>query len=172
ERIEPIILVGDVQQANARFSVTIEKAVADENIELPKIITGQVRRISVIALSVPKRFSLAEKAGGMIVNRKQVQLMQNRFDVAARRKSAHRARAVRDIREVVVQLGLAETIARAEGPFVADELAERHEKGAFVIIELLRRGIRGDGKAIEVENSHLPIDFGIQPLAGHSEKSS
>ena len=55
QRIEPVILVGEIQHAKAEFGAAVWKNVAGENILLPEIIAGQSGRVAVVVLMVPVR---------------------------------------------------------------------------------------------------------------------
>src|SRR5258706_529320 len=82
QRIEPIIAVGEIQNADGQFDMPAWEPITKERVELPEIVAGHFRRR--IALGAPDRLDLAEEAGRMIVNRKEVKLMQRGLRVRIR----------------------------------------------------------------------------------------
>ena len=75
ERVQLIVLVGDIQQRQTRFNVALIKAPSDESIELPKIISGKIWCVSAIGLLRPERLRSAKEARGMIEQREQIHLV-------------------------------------------------------------------------------------------------
>src|SRR5207247_803730 len=53
QRIEAIVAIGKVENADADFYIAARKAIADEAVELPEIVAGLVWRIAGIALHAP-----------------------------------------------------------------------------------------------------------------------
>ena len=100
--------------------------------------------------SWPDGAGAGEKAGGVIENSEEMELVQGRFEIPARLKAAGSKRRTGNLGEGILQLGMAEPVARANGPFVAEKLIESGEQRAFLKVEVLaratgREGRRGDG---------------------------
>ena len=77
QRVEIVILIGDVEQAERDLGFSMQKSVTDKRIELPEVSARLAGRVPAVALRIPERFSAGKEAAGMIVNRRQTQLLQN-----------------------------------------------------------------------------------------------
>src|SRR5262245_12705984 len=67
ERVQFVVLVGDVQHADSRLSVTPPETVSGEGVELPKLVTAQSRRVAIVVLRCPQRFALGEETAREII---------------------------------------------------------------------------------------------------------
>src|SRR5213075_2534823 len=122
ERVQFVIAIGQVQDADPRLDMAVQKTPADKGIELPEIVSGSIGQITLVALVKPKRLDAAEESGGMVVIARQFQLMQNRFRLAVRAKISERRGRGGDLREPIVQSRATDPVTRAEGPFIPDKL--------------------------------------------------
>src|SRR5262245_33565222 len=61
ERVQPVILIGDIQQAEANFRDPIGKAVAGKQVQLPEIVARNIRGVAAVRLNQPERVELAEE---------------------------------------------------------------------------------------------------------------
>ena len=77
QRVEIVILIGDVEQAERDLGFSMQKSITDKRIELPEVIAWFCGLVAFVALRLPERFSSGKETAGMIVNRRQTQLMQN-----------------------------------------------------------------------------------------------
>src|SRR3989442_7059142 len=111
QRIEPIVAIREVEQPQARFGPPLKEAVADEQIELPKIRAGLRRGVARIGLRGPDAVELAEKAERVIVVRVEIQLVQRGLDV--RIQLIEPGGASRNIYEGTVQMRIGQFIAAA-----------------------------------------------------------
>src|SRR2546426_97076 len=110
QRIEPVVLAREIQESDRQFGSALREAVAGKQIELPEIVTRQVRAVAKVTLRGPQGLRLGKEAGGMVKDRKQVQLVQDRPVVGAWNYRA------RDLREARLEPGLAKPVAPAQGP--------------------------------------------------------
>src|SRR5262249_34184486 len=76
ERIQAVILVGDVQKPNLDLPLPMVEAIANVSVELPEIVAGNVRRVAAIGLLRPDRIKLTEETRGRVVYGEQVNLMK------------------------------------------------------------------------------------------------
>src|SRR5258705_9174106 len=53
QRVQAIILVGQVQQAQTRLDSALQQAVSDVKIELPEVVSGEVGRVTAVGLLRP-----------------------------------------------------------------------------------------------------------------------
>src|SRR5437899_1812558 len=84
QRIEPVILIREIEHAQAHFRRAMTEAPAGENVELPEIIARLLRRVILIGLRGPDGFGLREKPVRMIVERVELHLMEDGFEMAHR----------------------------------------------------------------------------------------
>ena len=66
QRIQFVIAIIEIEQAQANFGVAFRKTVASKNVELPEIIAGFVRTIASITLRPPDGFGFRKKSAAMI----------------------------------------------------------------------------------------------------------
>src|SRR5207249_5998454 len=59
QRIQPIILIGNVQQTYFHLGDSVGKSVTGKQVQLPKIIAGDVRSVAAVRLNQPDRIELA-----------------------------------------------------------------------------------------------------------------
>src|SRR5262245_45861641 len=121
ERVEPIVLVGEVEQTQLNLDTPLEKAVAGEKVELPEIVARKVLHVTAIVLRIPERAELGIETRGMIVKRIKVHLVQYCLQTAARAKIERRRNTIGNGGQIILQDRFAQAIARAEGPFVAHQ---------------------------------------------------
>src|SRR5262249_55530392 len=69
ERIQPIVLIGNIQQGKGGLGVTLIKAITDEGVELPEIIARKARRVTAIRLLRPEGLRASEETRRMIQQR-------------------------------------------------------------------------------------------------------
>lgn len=78
ERVQIVILAGDVEQADCEFSFSMQETVTGKRVELPEIITRFTGGgVAAVVLTIPIGLSPGKETAGMIVNRRQTQLLQN-----------------------------------------------------------------------------------------------
>src|ERR1043166_6528580 len=66
QRIQLVIPIAEIQNAEANFGVPIGETIPGEQIELPEIVTRLIGAIAAIRLAVPERISLGEKSARQI----------------------------------------------------------------------------------------------------------
>src|SRR5437899_5649607 len=116
--IELVVLVGKVQDAQTHFRESARKAVADKDAELPEIISGNVGTVVPVGLLRPERVELAEKAGAVVEQREEIDLVQcGRFIGLGARSDGGR-----NVRKISFEVCIAQPIARAYRPLVCDQL--------------------------------------------------
>ena len=74
--VQVVILTGNVEKSEPQFRFAVQKAVADERVELPEIITRQNRGVASIVLVIPQCFSCGKEAGRVIVDSEEFRLLQ------------------------------------------------------------------------------------------------
>src|SRR5688572_13474231 len=75
-RVQLVILIRNVQNANARLGVAAQEAVADVGVELHEVFIFEVAEVATIFLSGPDGVALCEEATGQIVNSGECRLLQ------------------------------------------------------------------------------------------------
>ena len=81
ERIQAVVLTGQVQHADTDFGVTAREAVAGPDVVLPEIIAGPRGGVAGVLLVIPRGFPLSEKAARMLVVQRERDLMELRVFV-------------------------------------------------------------------------------------------
>src|SRR5437762_7441401 len=107
----------------------------------------------VIALGVPQRLGFAEPSAGMIVDRKQIQVVQESLVAGVRDESA------RNVGELRFQLGIAQLVAGAQCPFTSQQLIEAYRERTLLIFQRLtnlRRRRFQVSRWIEIKYSDIP----------------
>lgn len=61
ERIQSVILIAQIQDADTHLDAALKEPMASEEIELPKIVAGQFDGIPLALLMIPEGFQLREK---------------------------------------------------------------------------------------------------------------
>src|SRR5579862_1622596 len=69
ERVQAVILIGEIEDAEGDLTFTMQKTIAGKCIHLPEITTRLSRIVSAVALIIPISLSLGKEAAGMVVNR-------------------------------------------------------------------------------------------------------
>ena|ERR1035437_7598726 len=77
ERVEVVILISDVEQAECDLGFAMQKSVTGKRVELPEISTRFAGGVSAVALAIPIGFFLGKETAGMVVNCRQTHLLQS-----------------------------------------------------------------------------------------------
>src|SRR6186713_1910052 len=118
ERVKLVVLVGYVQKPNAHLGVTPPKAPAGVQIQLPEIVSRNIRVVALVRLLRPKAVDRREQARGMIEVHEQPDLVENGGDIAVH--TGHARHVAGDIGEERLEIRLAEAVARAGAPLIAE----------------------------------------------------
>ena len=86
ERVEFVILVGDVEQAERDLSFPMRETITDKCIQLPEVIARFSGVVSAVVLRVPMGLGLGVETAGMIVNHDQIHLVENTLQTLLRWK--------------------------------------------------------------------------------------
>ncbi len=77
ERVELVVLVGEIEHAKRNFGFPVQEPVTGKRIPLPKIITGFSGGLANVVLNVPMGVRLGKETTGMIEHREQIHLFEN-----------------------------------------------------------------------------------------------
>src|SRR5690349_5092796 len=109
------------------------------DIEVPEVVTGNVRGIPAVGLLGPNRVGLGEEAAGKVVIGVKGYLVQCGTPVVIRRI----CQGSREAGEMVGQISLGVPVGCPESPIATEQLVSIQVDGALPIIEALRHSGRG-----------------------------
>src|SRR5262245_53073155 len=61
QRVQPVVLIGEIQQSHLRLHPPLPKAIAGHHVELPEIVSRNIRRVALVGLLRPDGAELAEE---------------------------------------------------------------------------------------------------------------
>src|SRR5205085_3225903 len=127
------------QKPQRDVAVIAPEPIAHVNVELQNFVARNVRGVAYVALRRPIFFHATEETRGMIVERKDLSLMQRRFLAAVgdtgrwkkrllgtwrKRGNEHRSR---NVAENGFEIGKRNLVFRAERPLIPDQLIQRQQ---------------------------------------------
>ena len=125
KRVEVVVLVGEIQKSHGEFRVPSPKAVSGKCVKLPEVVTGNIRRVTTVALLIPDRLETEEQAGRVIDDSEELQLMKNGFFVLLQPEwSNHNGRGW-NIGQAPFELRVAEAICCAKSELITHKLVQR-----------------------------------------------
>ena len=74
ERVEVVVLAGEVEQTERDFGFSTRKTITDKRVELLEV---SARFTTAVVLTIPLGLFPGKETAGMIVNRRQTHLLQN-----------------------------------------------------------------------------------------------
>ena len=130
ERVELIILIRDVEEADLYLGCAVKEAIACVEVELPEIRVGKTG--VAVVLSSPQSLKLAKEAARVIIIRVKGDLLQSRVYVLIDGTAQTRL-----VDEPGLKVRASDLITNADGSLIADELIETDDDGLFGVIEIL-----------------------------------
>ena len=70
ERVEIVVLAGDIEQTERDFGFSARKTITDKRVELPEVSARFTGGVAAVALTVPLGLFLGKETAGMVVNRR------------------------------------------------------------------------------------------------------
>src|SRR5438552_15186270 len=142
-----VVFAGHIEEAQSHVTVLAWETITDQQVKLREFVARPIdipegdmriiKEVFAVLLQVPVKLRAREKAGRMIEEREERELVEVGFLGAVGAGEA----SDRHFDKRRPKLGTGKTIAQAEGPFVGNDLVERHAGGVFEEVEFL--GSRG-----------------------------
>src|SRR5207247_293308 len=171
DRVEMVVLTGEVQSANGDLAALPPETVAGQEIELRELLTAEwccdggtvLVGAEGTALEIPAQVRAGEPTGWMAAKDKQPRLMQ----VAGIEPTRASEDGRRNLGQVSLQFGVDEAVACAEGPVLRNQLVDRDGDRTLAVAQVfLERGRRGkEGKWRGLEHANGAAHFRVQHLA-------
>ena len=136
-RIEVVVLSGEIQQPNRDDRMAAGKAVPRQHVELPEVVSGQIAVRIEIVLRGPASLELYKAAGRMVEGGVYQQALEQTF---LHGRLLERCGACRwwHARIVAGEPGVAQSVIQTQRKFPRNDLVERRLPRPFAKIEIFR----------------------------------